>query len=632
MSISTKLSTTTLLLVGLLLASILSTFSVLNTMGASIATIVVDRLVPARDLKAVGDLYAVDIVDTSHKVRSGALAFDAGRTAIETAMDRSDALWRAYKQTYLTDEEKALAADTDRVIEAGRAPVRDLVAIMAAGDQAGLDTFVTTRLYPSIDPITERIGKLVELQIRVGNEEYATAEAQARFSKYLLFSFTALAFAISAATLAVIFRGVSRPLKLITRRMTDVAGGDLTGEIPYAQKRDEVGAIAGALEVFRQAGLRNRQLEQEATETRLRNEREREETQRKADADASARLTAATAGLAAGLQRLAAGDLTVQLDEPFGREFEQLRQDFNASVRQLAAAIVQVSDAVSTMDDGTREIAESAHDFSKRTEQQAAALEETAAALDEITTNVAQSAKLSGEAKAVANEAKASAAQSVAVVANAEEAMGRIEQSSTQISNIIGVIDEIAFQTNLLALNAGVEAARAGEAGKGFAVVAQEVRELAQRSAQAAKEIKALIQKSSAEVRNGVHLVRDTGQALGAIGNFILEMNSHVEMIAVSSAEQSSGLSQVNQAVNQMDQVTQKNAAMAEEATAASSSLSQEAGKLRMLVSTFTVEQRGPSARLREVSLSLQAAAPRRTGAMATRGNLAVDTSDWHEF
>ena len=590
MKISTKLSGSTLLLVGLLLASILSTFSVMNTMGASIATIVVDRLVPARDLKAIGDLYAVNIVDTSHKVRSGALDWEAGRASIDSALTKSDALWKQYLQTYLTAEEKALATDTDRVIEAARGPIRGLADIMAAKDTAALDAFVTEQLYPAIDPVTDDIGKLVELQIRVGNEEYASAEAHARVNRWLLVVFSGLALAISAGALTVIFRGVSTPLKLITRRMTEVAEGDLAVEIPYSDKKDEVGAISGALEVFRQAGLRNRQLEQEAAENRLRAERERIETQRKADEDASHRLRLATAGLAAGLQRLAAGDLTVTLDTPFSSEFEQLRHDFNASVQQLGEAVVQVSHAVLSMDDSTREIAESANDFSRRTEQQAAALEETAAALDEITTNVTQSAKLSGEAKSVANEAKASAAKSIEVVANAEDAMGRIEQSSTQISNIIGVIDEIAFQTNLLALNAGVEAARAGEAGKGFAVVAQEVRELAQRSAQAAKEIKTLIQKSSAEVRNGVHLVRDTGEALNAIGNFIVEINSHVEMIAVSSAEQSSGLSEVNKAVNQMDQVTQKNAAMAEEATAASTSLSQEAGKLRMLVSTFKVE------------------------------------------
>jgi methyl-accepting chemotaxis protein len=225
--------------------------------------------------------------------------------------------------------------------------------------------------------------------------------------------------------------------------------------------------------------------------------------------------------------------------------------------------------------------------LSKRTEQQAASLEQTAAAVEQITANVANSAKRTEEARDVAAQANRSAGQSAEVVSHAEEAMEKIEASSHQISNIIGVIDEIAFQTNLLALNAGVEAARAGEAGRGFAVVAQEVRELAQRSAQAAKEIKGLIQSSSSQVSTGVKLVRDAGSALKTIGQFIVEMNGHMDSIATSAKEQSTGLHEVNQAVNSMDQATQQNAAMVEQSTAASNTLANEAGRLLELVGQF---------------------------------------------
>jgi methyl-accepting chemotaxis protein len=595
MKISTKLTGATLFLVALLLGSIVSTFTVMASMGSSISTIVVDRLVPTRDLKAIGDLYAVNIVDASHKIRSGALGWEDGAKSIDASLKQSDALWQAYLQTYLTEEEKALASATDAVMRSGREPVQELMRIVGEKDQNALEAFVSTKLYPAIDPISEDISKLVDLQIRVGNEEYAKAAADARWNKNLLITFSGLALVISFVALSVIFRGVSRPLKLITGRMTDIAGGDLSVDIPFANKTDEIGAIAKALEVFRKAGLHNLELEKQAAQNRLRAERERIEVQRKAEEDAAERLRIATAGLAAGLRQLASGDLTIVLNEPFSSEFEQLRHDFNASVRQLGAALLQVSSSVVTIDSGTREIANSALDFSKRTEQQAAALEETAAALDEITTNVSKSAKLSSAARDVANHANGSATKSAGIVSNAEEAMERIEQSSQQISNIIGVIDEIAFQTNLLALNAGVEAARAGDAGKGFAVVAQEVRELAQRSAQAAKEIKTLIQNSSAEVEGGVKLVRETGEALKTIGGYIVEINSHVQSIAASSSEQSSGLSEVNNAVNQMDHVTQKNAAMAEEATAAASSLSVEAGKLRELVASFALDNTAAS-------------------------------------
>jgi methyl-accepting chemotaxis protein len=267
-----------------------------------------------------------------------------------------------------------------------------------------------------------------------------------------------------------------------------------------------------------------------------------------------------------------------------------LRHDFNQSVRQLGTTLTSVMQSIQAIEVGTQEIASGANDLSRRTEQQAASLEETAAAVEEITSNVQNSAKRTEEARTIATEANTSATQSAGVVSHAEEAMRKIEGSSEQISNIIGVIDEIAFQTNLLALNAGVEAARAGDAGKGFAVVAQEVRELAQRSAQAAKEIKDLIRNSSVEVQSGVRLVRDAGTALNTICGFIVSINEHMESIAVSAKEQSTGLQEVNQAVNAMDQTTQQNAAMVEQSNAASNSLAQEAARLKELVSRFQLD------------------------------------------
>lgn len=291
-----------------------------------------------------------------------------------------------------------------------------------------------------------------------------------------------------------------------------------------------------------------------------------------------------------GLEDLADGDLAVQIDTEFDGEYEQLRVDFNKATERLRNTI----SAVVSNSDGIRneasEIARAADDLSRRTENQAATLEETSASLEELTASVKSAAEGAEKANVNVTEARTSAQASGAVVDEAISAMSAIENSSRQISQIIGVIDDIAFQTNLLALNAGVEAARAGDAGRGFAVVASEVRALAQRSSEAAKEIKDLISTSSEQVGTGVELVGRTGAALREILGSVTSISELVGDIANTAKEQSVGIGEINAAVNQIDQVTQQNAAMVEESTAASHSLMQEAEELAKLVAQFRVE------------------------------------------
>ena len=287
------------------------------------------------------------------------------------------------------------------------------------------------------------------------------------------------------------------------------------------------------------------------------------------------------------LSALADGDLERRIKEPLTIELDRLRLDFNRAADKLQETMKSVAANADAVREAAGEITNASDDLARRTEQQAASIEETAAALDQITATVRRTAEGAVEARSVVGTAKDDAQRSGAVVDEAVTAMQAIEASSKKIGNIIGVIDEIAFQTNLLALNAGVEAARAGEAGRGFAVVATEVRALAQRSADAAKEIKALISASGEQVAAGVRLVGLTGEALSRIVDHVDKMSGLTGEIASAAQEQATGLSEVNSAINQMDKVTQQNAAMVEQATAASHSLTNEAGELARLVGQF---------------------------------------------
>ncbi|NBB48656.1 HAMP domain-containing protein [Rhizobium sp. CRIBSB] len=391
---------------------------------------------------------------------------------------------------------------------------------------------------------------------------------------------------------------LQRPIARITATMQRLAEGDLEAGIAGDKRGDEIGAMARALAVFKTNARTKLEIESE----RQREQMEAEAERRRNDEEKQAldrEIEHAVGKLAQALERLANGDISFEIEGRFHGRLEQLRNDFNLSLARLRDTMHQISGNVDQIQNNGRQMAQSALDLARRTEQQAASLEETAAAVDEITAAVRSSSERAEMVNGVVREAKKNADESAVVVGSAISAMGRIEEASRQISNIIGVIDEIAFQTNLLALNAGVEAARAGEAGKGFAVVAQEVRELAQRSAGAAKEIKALINRSAEEVASGSTHVQQTGTVLSRIGGQIATISEHVEKIAETSREQSGALHEVNGAVGRMDQMTQQNAAMVEEATAATQDLSGQTDMLRDLLQQFRIEAdvRGASGR-----------------------------------
>jgi methyl-accepting chemotaxis protein len=407
-------------------------------------------------------------------------------------------------------------------------------------------------------------------------------------------------------------RRLLKPLSEATLAMNTLAKGRMDVSLAGTERGDEIGDLARAFATFHQNLLDKMRAEEEAAVNRSLSEQERLERERR-QAEEAAEVAFAVEKLGHALGRLADGKLDYRIGDAFAERLDPVRVDFNNAVARLEDAIRRVGENAQAIAAGSNQIRAAADDLSRRTEQQAASVEETAAALEQITTTVSDSSRRADEAGQLVKNTRDYAERSGKVVGRAVEAMHAIEASSNEISSIIGVIDEIAFQTNLLALNAGVEAARAGEAGKGFAVVAQEVRELAQRSAQAAKEIKSLIGKSGQQVKSGVDLVTETGASLRHIVSQVQAVSNNVAAIVEGSREQATGLREINAAVNTMDQSTQQNAAMVEESTAASHSLAREADSLFDLVSQFSFGSAGvtDTPRLRRpASVAQPSAAP----------------------
>ncbi|GBR08097.1 HAMP domain-containing protein [Asaia siamensis] len=383
-----------------------------------------------------------------------------------------------------------------------------------------------------------------------------------------------------------IARSIGAPLASMTEAMQILAGGDLTIEIPARKRRDEIGHMASAVQVFKDSAQEKRTLEAETRLAQKAIEAEREKRTEREMLAAEQQNTVLRA-LATGLGHMAEGNLTEQIITPFSQEYEQLRIDFNAAQTALRRALAEVSAKASGISASVTEVGSASDDLSRRTEQQAAALEQTAGTLELITRRVEGTARGSAEMRRSTRLASDEASRSSVVVDDTMQAMSRIEASSTEIGQIIGVIDDIAMQTNLLALNASIEAARAGDAGRGFALVASEVRTLAQRSANAASQVKDLISRARTEVSSGVVLAREVGSALQRIVTQIGAVTLTVGEIASSCEEQASGLAQVNTAIGELDRATQQNAAMVEQNTSAVLSLGKNTSDLTALVGRF---------------------------------------------
>ncbi|KQS83833.1 MULTISPECIES: methyl-accepting chemotaxis protein [unclassified Rhizobium] len=464
---------------------------------------------------------------------------------------------------------------------------KKFLASFQSGDLAGAQAALAD-LKTSFHHHETAVNELVAMADTFLKEQEAAAASDTAILSAAAFISSIVSVILLLGGLWFFRRRAVQPLAAMSSYMQTLTSGDYDQNVPYAGRSDEIGDVAKSVSIFREAAIERRNARQRTEDERQKQYERDEVLSRQKAAEEAGRLQVIEA-LTHGLERLSHGDLSIRIRQSFASEYEALRTEFNGSVERLAETISIVLHTSARLRTNSLEIAGATDDLAKRTEMQAASLEQTASAFDEITATVKNSAERAREASSVMEAAKDGAAKSSLVVREAVAAMERIADSSSQISQIITVIDQIAFQTNLLALNAGVEAARAGDAGKGFAVVAQEVRELAGRSAKAAHEITALIEASTQEVAGGVKLVNETGSALGGIERHVLQVTGLIGGIVTAAGEQTAALAEINTALHQMDQMTQQNAAMVEETNAACRELSDEVQDLNNAAGRFQI-------------------------------------------
>ena len=622
------------------LSVLLIAIGALGLMGMSKAneglyTVYQDRAVPLMDLGLMADMV--------NRIRTNAvLASNVGKTDMAeklTADTRDldgeiDKLWSKYMATTLTPEEKQLAdtfAERWKHYQVSRD--RTMKSAMQ-GDFVASRENAAKDAGPKFTLARETMFKLIELQGAVAKHEYETA--QARYSTIRLISIVAIIFGVLLAFGVgyLLIRGIVNPLNAAIGHFEQIGQGNFNNKIEITQ-RDEIGKVLEAIADMQSKMAANLAAEakvQEEINTLINAAARGDLSQRVALEgkqgfmkklgegmnDLLEVLAAAMDDVAQALDAMARGDLTVSIAKDYQGTFGKLKNDINATVAKLTEVVSSIKESADLIKTASMEISMGNTNLSQRTQEQASALEETASSMEEMTSTVKQNADNTKQANQLVSGARAQASEGGEVVTKAVGAMEAISGSSKKIADIISVIDEIAFQTNLLALNAAVEAARAGEQGRGFAVVATEVRNLAQRSAEAAKEIKDLINDSVEKVDTGSKLVDSSGTVLSEIVGSVKNISDIVAEIAAASQEQASGIEQVNKAVMQMDEMTQQNAALVEQAAAASKSMEEQAVNLSEQITFFRFSDAGKTVK----------DSPRKPAAVSAVASSARDKSN----
>lgn len=584
-----------------------------------------ERLVPVSQLARIDDLMhsSIEQITIAVIARPGPSDVRRYTDRVEKNLVEIQSLYKNYAKHVLGEKDKKLLAQwtalRDKLISKGIEPAISALKSQKFDDAEDIVLGVALRQFAKVKELFDTI---IASKGESAQQAETNAEYRNRITHILVIGAGIFAFGLSVIMAFYVGRAITKPLATLTDAMRRLADGDIDVILPGLGRKDEIGQIAAAVEGIKVgaadkarhdadkiAARQAHEAEEAAEQRRLASERQAQaaaEQQKESQELLRAKIEAEAAAerqraadeqtrvlslLAAGLKSLSEGDLTMVLNEGFSGEYQQIKDDFNTAVARLKETISAIAGSAREVSSATAEISVSTNDLSQRTEEQAASLEETSASMEEIASVVKKNAENAHQANQSAIATSDIADRSGQVVAQAVDAMARIEESSGHISDIIGVIDEIARQTNLLALNAAVEAARAGEAGRGFAVVATEVRGLAQRSSQAAKDIKDLITNSNGQVKEGVDLVSKAGTALHEIVDSIKSVTDLVAEIASASQEQSTGIEQINRTLTQMDEMTQQNSALVEENAATAKTLEHQASAMDEHVAYFRLNK-----------------------------------------